>query len=328
MLARLLHTSGAEIHATVFEAEASIDYRSQGGTLDLRTATGLAAIKQAGLWDEFQRFARYDGESLLVTDKNLTTWLRRRGRRYGELESQKYGEAPEIDRADLRKMLMESLSEGTVKWGYKLSSIEEAPSGLALRFANGEVHTGYDLIVGCDGAFSKTRAWLSSERPHYSGLGGWNLNIPFASETAPQVSKLVAGGSVFAYSDHKALSLQQLSRNDSISVSYYAHFPEDYTRTCGFDTTNIDLAKAALRTELPDWKEELLEAVESARGECTWRNLYELPVGFQWDHSKHHSFYFGGMFGSLTYHHHLFRTWCNPSRRRSTRNDTFRRNRG
>lgn len=75
MLARLLHQY--DIPCTIFEAEPSINYRSQGGTLDLRAKTGLLAIKEAGLWDEFQRHARYDGESLLVTDKRLTTWLRR-----------------------------------------------------------------------------------------------------------------------------------------------------------------------------------------------------------------------------------------------------------
>jgi hypothetical protein len=61
---------------TVFEAEESLNFRAQGGTLDLRHDGGLAAIKAAGLQDVFERDARYDGESLMIADKHLKAWLR------------------------------------------------------------------------------------------------------------------------------------------------------------------------------------------------------------------------------------------------------------
>ncbi|KAH7363664.1 hypothetical protein BKA66DRAFT_207472 [Pyrenochaeta sp. MPI-SDFR-AT-0127] len=285
MLARLLLESDSSINVTIFEAEASVNYRSQGGTLDLRSGTGLAAIKAAGLWDEFQKHARYDGESLLVTDKNLTTWMRRSPRKDGNDGKNHLQEAPEIDRKDLRRMLMESLPSDTVHWGSKLSHVEETSFGLNLHFANGQVHSGYDLIVGCDGAFSKTRSLLSSEKPFYVGLGGWALDIPSAATTAPDVYKLVNRGSVFVFSDHKALDLQQLS-DGSIHVAYYGTHPEDFTRTCGFDAANLEEAKHTLRKELADWKPELLDAVEKVQGEAVWRNLYQLPVGFTWPHKS------------------------------------------
>ena len=121
MLARLLHQ--ASISCTIFEGEASIDYRSQGGSLDLRSTTGLAAVKAAGLWDQFLEHARYDGESLLLTDKHLTTWLwRSQGTKD---QHSKLQEAPEIDRAVLRKMLIESVPPEWVRWNYKLSSLRE-----------------------------------------------------------------------------------------------------------------------------------------------------------------------------------------------------------
>lgn len=282
ILARLLLTQ-CDCRTIIFEAESSINYRSQGGTLDLRADTGLAAIRMAGLWDEFQKYARYDGESLLVTDKHLTTWLRRGGRKTEDVKGGS-GDAPEIDRTDLRKMLMESLPPNTVRWGYKLSRVEECSTGLRLIFANGDVLDGFDLIVGCDGAFSKTRNLLTSEKPHYSGLGGWTMFIANAEHTAPEVYKLVNRGSVFAYSDGKTLAIQQLS-DESIYVSYYGQHPEDFTQTCGFDAqSDIESAKTVLRKSLHDWRPELLDAIEKATTGIVWRNLYQLPVGFTWPH--------------------------------------------
>lgn len=61
-LARLLQVSKAPIKVTVFEGEASLDARTQGGTLDLHTNTGIAALRKAGLYDEFLKFLRFDGE--------------------------------------------------------------------------------------------------------------------------------------------------------------------------------------------------------------------------------------------------------------------------
>ncbi len=282
MLARLLQTSNPSIPVTIFESEASVNYRSQGGTLDLRTNTGLAAVKAANLWDEFQKYARYDGESLLVTDKNLTTWMRRQPRKDAK-DVNTLQEAPEIDRVQLRRILMECLPESTVRWGYKLSRVEETASGLALHFVNGEVITGFDLIVGCDGAFSKTRKLLSSETPHYAGLAGWALNIPNAATTAPEAYKFANRGSVFAYSDNKAFSLQQLG-DGSLHVALYGTYAEDFSKTCGFDITDLNETKRALKETMKDWKPEFLDAVEKSQGTAQWRNLYQLPVGFTWPH--------------------------------------------
>lgn len=44
-----------------FPAEASLDVRSQDGTLDLDTETGVAALKETGLRDRFLKDARFDG---------------------------------------------------------------------------------------------------------------------------------------------------------------------------------------------------------------------------------------------------------------------------
>ena len=61
-LARLLQLSTAQIKVTVFEGDISLDTRTQGGTLDLHTETGIAALKKAKLYDKFLKLARFDAE--------------------------------------------------------------------------------------------------------------------------------------------------------------------------------------------------------------------------------------------------------------------------
>ena len=45
MLARILSLS--DIPVTIYESDASPNFRTQGGTLDLHSKTGLAAIREA-----------------------------------------------------------------------------------------------------------------------------------------------------------------------------------------------------------------------------------------------------------------------------------------
>jgi 2-polyprenyl-6-methoxyphenol hydroxylase-like FAD-dependent oxidoreductase len=51
-LALLLLQSSLPISITIFESESSPNIRSQGGTLDLHKDTGLAAIRDLGLYNQ------------------------------------------------------------------------------------------------------------------------------------------------------------------------------------------------------------------------------------------------------------------------------------
>ena len=66
-LARILQRNG--INPSVFEREASVNERSQGGTLDLHQESGLKAMKDAGLMGEFMAHARFEGDTMKIQDK-------------------------------------------------------------------------------------------------------------------------------------------------------------------------------------------------------------------------------------------------------------------
>lgn len=100
----------ASIPLTIFEGEPSMSIREQGGTLDLHTSTGLKALGEAGLFEEYAQYARYDGEALNLADKNLVSMTRVGG----STEGSSWGR-PEIDRSRLRQILVNSLPESTIR---------------------------------------------------------------------------------------------------------------------------------------------------------------------------------------------------------------------
>ena len=273
-LARLL--TRASIPVTVFEGESTMSVRAQGGTLDLHTDTGLKALREADLYKEYSRYARYDGEAMNVADKNLVSVLKLGG----STEASSRGR-PEIDRARLRQILVDSLPEGTIRWNCRLRSVD--PSTLSLHFDHG-VETDFDLVVGADGAWSKVRPVLTDVKPQFVGLGGYDLFIHDAENSHPDLFELVNRGSLFVYSDGKGVNAQQ--RGDGTIIVYVSgHRDEDWKDTCGYDLHNASEVKKAIREEFKDWAKPLVKLTQVAdENDFIARSLYILPPGHRWTH--------------------------------------------
>lgn len=267
----------ASIPVTIFEGEASPLTRGQGGTLDLHDDTGLKALQEIGLWDEFLKYARYDGEALIVADKNLKKYLYMEGTTKETSRGR-----PEIDREKLRKILYEALPDGIIRWDCRLRRVEDDRS---LHFDHG-VESGFDLVVGADGAWSKVRPLLSRVKPYYSGLGGIHSVVNNAEKEHPDLYKLVNRGSMFCFSDGKSLTAQQMG-DGSITIGEWTQRPEDWQETCGYNLNDPSQVKRALLEEFCDWNPQLVDFINAADDtHLVPRSLYMLPVGHRWDHRE------------------------------------------
>ncbi|KAF9634963.1 Monooxygenase FAD-binding protein [Lasiodiplodia theobromae] len=278
-LARLLQVHN--IPCTVFEKDPTpSDRATNGGCLDLHVGSGQEAVKEAGLWDAYQKYARYSGQAYIISDST--------GREYLNIRDLDLGR-PEIDRPHLRRMLLDSLRPGTVRWDHKLSSVTEgntATTGPTLHFASGRVESGFDLVVGADGAWSKVRERLCTVPPFYAGLCGYEMWITDDPDAAcPDVSALTGDGSHWAVGqDGRMLSLQRQT-DRSIQIYALMRKHEAWHANSGIvDPADPTEVKDVILHEYADWAPQFRRAIEAVDGAVIPRSLYMLHVGTRWRH--------------------------------------------
>ncbi|CEL57706.1 hypothetical protein RSOLAG1IB_02450 [Rhizoctonia solani AG-1 IB] len=269
------------ITPTVFEGESSPDSRQQGGTLDLHTHSGQQALRDAGLWDQFLKHARYDAQTMKVVVKSGDTVFEDGPDEGGEHSR------PEIDRTALRNILLESFGTRNVKWGHSLASVEPADDNKHdLHFKNGTIESGFDLVVGADGAWSRVRPRVTSVAPLYSGISMIEFNI--SNPNGPRfdsINELVGKGSMFSFSDQRNITAQ---RQGTGAIRVYASFgmsevgPDWLNST--FDANNAVATKAKALTFYQDWDSRLRDFIESADEDfIAFRPMYMSPLDHTWE---------------------------------------------
>lgn len=281
-LARLLQQQSFPV--TIYEAETSRTNRNQGGTLDLHPKTGQLALKEAGLLLEFRKYSRPEGEAskiikhdgtILWDDNVLPPW---RPVEEGEQER------PEIDRVVLRDILIDSLEPGTIQWGKKLLGVvedENKKGKFNLSFADGSMEMGIDLLVGADGAWSRIRPLLTTEKPYYSGVTAIELWALDVDRTNPWLSKYVGEGSVFMFDEGRALICQRQGSGD-IRAYVSVRQPESWVEDCGIDWTAVDSRERLVKEYFNECGEDLKRVVLESKDDLIPRKFWMMPVGASW----------------------------------------------
>ncbi|CAE7100827.1 unnamed protein product [Rhizoctonia solani] len=265
---------------TVFERDPSPDFRPQGGTLDLHVHSGQEALRQAGLFDEFLKHARYDGQATRFLTK--TAEIVHEPRHGDSAETAR----PEIDRTALRDMLLESFGSDNVHWGHSLASVEPAAKNkYDLHFKDGKIESGFDLVVGADGAWSRVRPLLTSAIPFFSGIAVLEFHIQDPSGSRyDTVNELVRRGSAFGFGDQKAIIGQRLGTN---AIRIYAGFAMDGLQAdwldTQFDEKDPQGTKDKALAFFEGWSPDLLDLIRLADDSVLFRSLHMLPVDLTWE---------------------------------------------
>ena len=268
-LARVLHVHGIE--ATVFEAEVSPNARAQGGMLDIHEENGQAALKAAGLFDEFRALVHEGAQATRILDRD--------GHVLFDQPDDGTGGRPEVPRGELRRTLIESLPAGTIRWGHKLTLVSSLGDGRhALTFADGSTMTA-ELLVGADGAWSKVRPLLSGAKPAYVGVSFVETYLRDADVRHVASAEAVGGGGFFALAPGKGIMAHR--EPHGVLHAYVAlNKPKEWLANIDFSDQTTALARVA--GEFDGWAPELTALITGSDTAPVPRPIHALPDDHRW----------------------------------------------
>jgi 2-polyprenyl-6-methoxyphenol hydroxylase-like FAD-dependent oxidoreductase len=262
-LARVLHVNG--VRSIIYEAETSPNTRSQGGLLDIHEYNGQLALKETGLFDKFLEIIIPGADAKRIIDKE--------GNILFEKLAKGIGTRPEVDRGELRRILIESLPEGTIRWGHKITKATSIGEGqYEITFNNGEIITT-GLLIGAEGAWSKVRTLVSQEKPIYSGTTFVEMFL-YPTDTNHSIAAEYFGrGTTIALTPTKGILSH---REENGTFHFYVALNKSEEEIAKMEFAN-------LAAEFDDWAPMFKVLLSAGKMKPIHRPIYALPVGHKWN---------------------------------------------
>ncbi|MEU9098753.1 NAD(P)/FAD-dependent oxidoreductase [Streptomyces sp. NPDC048361] len=269
-LARVLHVHG--IPSAVYEAEPSPTSRAQGGMLDIHDYNGQLALEEAELLDAFQ--------GLVLEGRQAMRMLAPDGTVVFDKADDGTGGRPEVQRGDLRQLLLDSLPAGTVRWGHKVRGTRTLDDGRhEVTFDDGATVVT-SLLVGADGAWSRVRPLLSAATPQYIGKSVVDTYLFDAESRHPASARAVGGGSMIAAMPNRVIFAH---REKGGTLHAYVGIEEPRAWFDSIDFGDGAAAAARIAREFEGWAPELTALITDSDLPPVLRPLYALPADHRWD---------------------------------------------
>ena len=289
----LLHNRGIE--ATIFELRqqpTAEELDQPSGMLDLHDESGLAAIRECGLYDEFLKLTGECAEVVKIVDMagNIL---------YEEKESDEV-HRPEISRHALTKLLSSHLPADAIQWNHKLLGVSSCPkpnTGTEIELDFGpRGKRVVDLVIGADGAWSRVRSLLTDVKPYYSERQILTATARHVTSKYPHIAALVGRGGFSALGLRHGLMSQRGLQDSARMYIVLTTADEDFATTSGIEGCTPAEAKHRLLEDdalLGRWGDILKEMVSVVCDEDSAdhpavavdiKPLYMLPIGTSWEH--------------------------------------------
>ena len=272
-LARLLQMRGFTVK--IFECDASATARPQGGSLDLRPDSGQRAIDEAQLGDVFARFSRDEAKAFRMIDSQGDELP-------GMGEETHENAGPEIDRKDLRQLLLDSLAPKTVAWDRTVEEVHPEADGRWRLDIKDQIPVIADFVVGADGIGSKVRRRLTSVQPSYTGVNMIAANIRKDLWRGSEIDKVLGEGSVMFAGSGKTVFTQRCN-HDLILLYFSLHVAEGWPKTAGFTLDDKQAVLAAIGEAYSDWSPDLMAMLTQVQDNFhMWPNSV-MPPDYRWE---------------------------------------------
>jgi 2-polyprenyl-6-methoxyphenol hydroxylase-like FAD-dependent oxidoreductase len=283
VLARVLNRGG--LPATVLERDAGPGARSQGGSLDLHPDTGQRALVAAGLIEQFHRYARPQGDEIRILDPAGHEHAHHRGASMpAALVPDQDGilaGRPEIDRTQLRALLLDSLPEHTVQWGRHVVDIEAVVGGGHRVRCSDNTVSEFDVLIGADGARSRVRTLLTAAEPEPVGVTMAMLWLHDLTRDPDlrEIDALIGQGSLWCLGDNLNVGAQRTGNGDA-RVSVMAR--DTSIESDAGPRIPVGAGRRDLLELITDWNPQIIDLVARAGDQVTVYQVETLPAGLTW----------------------------------------------
>lgn len=276
-MARLLQQQGTDV--TVYERDKDPQARVWGGTLDLHKGSGQDAMKKAGLLESYYDKALPMG--VIITDEQTNVLSIK-----AITPEDRYNN-PEINRSDLRKMLLDSLANDTVMWDRKCTDLSVHNGEWLLQFEN-KPNAIADVVIVANGGMSKVRSYVTDTEVEDTGTFIIQGDVSEPEKNCPGFFELCDGHRLMTA--HNGNLLVANPRNgDALSYGIIFKTPEEWAGNNGLDFLDIESVSAFLSNRLYDWSDDyhqLLRTTTFFVGLSTrklpldkpWKNDRPLPI--------------------------------------------------
>lgn len=267
-MAKLLQQNGANV--TVYERDLNAQVRISGGTLDLHKGSGQEALKQAGLLQDYFDRAVPMGRTVADPQGNVlfskTT-----------TEEERY-DNPEINRNDLRLLLLNSVKNDTVVWDSKFTNLKVDSGKWFLEFENG-TNTIADFVIGANGGMSKARKLITPATIEYTGTLMIQGEV-LCPETSCEKFNKLCNGSILMTSGKEGLLVANPKNGKVLSYNVIFKSPEEFLRKEEtFEST--DGIRKYLINRFFEWDECYKELLEATSSFVLWPTR-KISLNLQW----------------------------------------------
>lgn len=276
-MAKLLQQN--EIDVTVYERDQDAQTRIWGGTLDLHKGSGQVVMGKAGLLEKY--YARAIPMGIIIADIHGKTVLAKK------ITSENQYDNPEINRNNLRQLLLDGLNRDTVVWNRKCTGLEEQNGKWVLQFENRPDATA-DLIIIANGGMSKIRACVTDSKVQDTGTFIIQGDVSQPEIKCPDFYQLCDGNRLMTAYDGNLLVANPYN-NGVLTYGIIFRTPEEWTRGNGLDFRHTESIRTFLTNRCAGWDErykQLFHATSFFIGLPTrklpldehWKNERPLPV--------------------------------------------------
>ena len=272
-MAALLQQKGIDV--IVYERDKNPQARIWGGTLDLHEGSGQEAMKKAGLLERYYALAKPMGRTMADEQGNA----------FFSVKPQY--DSPEINRNDLRKILLGSLASNTVVWDRKFIGLEAHNGKWLLHFEN-EITATADFVIGANGGMSKVRSYVTDIEVKDTGSYIIQGEVFEPALNCPEFYQL-CGDNIFMSAYQGNLLVANANNNGVLTYNIIFKSPEGWGRENGLNFGDTDSVCTFLLDRFADWHglyKQLFRATSSFWGLPTrilpldthWKDDRPLPI--------------------------------------------------